>query len=136
MRSKEHRRRPRRQIHVHRKSRINYSMYVIKEPTQESFQKVGITGKIFPTFALTTKTEFVLVQTQSGHATTIIEHKSDFVYYVLEGKGYFLIEDQKESCNKGDLVVIPAGKKFTYKGNLKLLLIVTPPWKEEQEETV
>ncbi|MGI8419299.1 MAG: cupin domain-containing protein [Candidatus Levyibacteriota bacterium] len=111
-------------------------MYVIKEPTQNSFEKVGINGKIFPISDLTAKSEFVLVQTQSGHETTIIEHDSDFIYYVLEGEGYFLIEDQKESCAQGDLVVIPAGKKFTYKGNLKLLLSCTPPWTQEQEETL
>lgn len=111
-------------------------MYIIKEPKEFSFDKVGIKGKIFPMSDLTQSTSFVLVETESGHATTIIEHKSDFIYYILEGSGYFLINDIKEKCSQGDLVVIPAGTKFTYKGKLKLLLSCTPPWKEDQEETL
>jgi mannose-6-phosphate isomerase-like protein (cupin superfamily) len=54
----------------------------------------------------------------------------------LEGHGYFQIEGQKEDCVKGDLVVIPAGKKFIYKGKMKLLLNTTPPWTESQEDTI
>ena len=50
--------------------------------------------------------------------------------------GWFEIDGTKEVCSKGELVVIPAGRKFTYKGKLTLLLIDTPPWREDQEETV
>lgn len=111
-------------------------MYVIKEPKEYSFNKVGIKGKIFPMSSLTQNTSFVRVDTERGHETTIIEHKSDFIYYVLEGNGFFVIKDVKEQCSQGDLVVIPAGIKFTYKGKLKLLLSCTPPWREQQEETL
>ncbi len=111
-------------------------MYVIKEPKDISFNKVGIKGKIFLMSDLTKSTSFVLVETEQGHETTIIEHKSDFIYYILEGSGYFLINDTKEECSQGDLVVIPAGTKFTYKGKFKMLLSCTPPWTEEQEEMI
>lgn len=109
-------------------------MHVLKVPKTFSFDKVGIKGKIFPVDALTDKTSTVLIETKHGHETTLIEHKSDFIYYILEGKGYFLINDMKEACKQGDLVVIPAGTKFTYKGKLKVLLFCTPPWESEQEE--
>ena len=111
-------------------------MNVIKEPKDISFDKVGIKGKIFPISELTKSTSLVLVETQLGHETTIIEHQSDFTYYILEGNGYFLINDAKEECSQGDLVVIPAGTKFTYKGKFKMLLSCTPPWAKEQEETI
>lgn len=93
-------------------------------------------GKLFPTFGLTAETEFFLVETETGHETTIIEHDCDFCYYILEGQGYFKIEDTKEECFPGNLVVIPSGTKFTYKGRLKMLATSTPPWEEEQEETI
>jgi mannose-6-phosphate isomerase-like protein (cupin superfamily) len=111
-------------------------MYVLHEPSDIAFDKVGIKGKMFPSQELTEKTEFCVISTETGHETTIIEHDSDFVYYVLEGSGFFEINGEKEDCAKGDLVVIPAGSKFIYKGNLKLLLVVTPPWREEQGETL
>lgn len=111
-------------------------MYVIKEPKDYSFQKAGIKGKIFSTAPLTSKTQYFLVETQQGHKTTIIEHDCDFIYYVLEGKGIFTINGVSEKCSEGDLVVIPAGLEFIYKGKLKMIATSTPPWKEEQEETL
>lgn len=111
-------------------------MYVLKEPKEISFEQVGIKGKLFPMQDITNKTQYFLVDTETGHETTIIEHKSDFIYYILSGDGYFIINDSKEDCSAGDLVVIPAGAKFTYKGKLKMITTSTPPWKEEQEETI
>jgi mannose-6-phosphate isomerase-like protein (cupin superfamily) len=111
-------------------------MYVLHEPSTISFDKVGIQGKIFSSQELSDKAGFVLIDTEAGHETTIIEHESDFIYYILEGSGFFEINNEKEECTTGDLVVIPAGIKFTYKGKLKMLLVNTPPWREEQEETL
>jgi len=111
-------------------------MHVIKEPKKPTFDKVGIKGKIFPIKDLTDKIHYFLVTTEKGHTTTIIEHKCDFIYYILKGKGYFEINGKKENCSAGDLVVIPAGSAFTYKGKLKMIVTSTPPWKEDQEETL
>lgn len=111
-------------------------MYVIKEPADVSFEKVGIKGKIFPLNDLSKDLNFVLVTTETGHETRIIEHECTFAYYVLEGQGQFEVDGVTEDCKQGDLVVIPAGKAFIYKGKLKMLLVNTPPWSEEQEETL
>jgi mannose-6-phosphate isomerase-like protein (cupin superfamily) len=110
--------------------------YILPEPTNIDFEKVGIKGKIFSSQDLTNRTEFVLIETDHGHDTTIRQKICDFCYYILDGDGYFLIDGEKHSCKKGDLIVIPSGKAFTYKGCLKMLLTVTPPWSEEQEETL
>ncbi len=111
-------------------------MYVLHESLSPSFGKVGIKGKIFPSQELTSNAGFVLVTTETGHETTIIEHESTFVYYVLEGSGFFEVNGDREECVVGNLVVIPAGNTFTYKGKLKMLLVTTPPWREDQEETL
>lgn len=97
---------------------------------------MGIKGKRFSVADLTTKTNVCLIETESGHETTIIEHKCDFIYYVLEGEGYFEINGQKENFIKEDLIVIPTESKFTYKGKCKMLLITTPAFYPEQEETL
>lgn len=111
-------------------------MYIFKEPGNYSFEKVGIKGKIFPIESVTASTEFVIIETESGHETVIRENGCDFSYYILEGSGVFTIEGENYPCAKSDLVVVPRGKMFTYKGTLKMLLNVTPPWREEQEETL
>lgn len=111
-------------------------MYVFNEPDKLSFDRVGIKGRIFPIAPLTTRIQYFLVDTETGHETTIIEHACDFIYYILEGDGYFVINDTKETCKKGDLIVIPPDSKFTYKGKLKMLVTSTPPWSADQEETL
>ncbi|MFA6090067.1 MAG: AraC family ligand binding domain-containing protein [Candidatus Woesearchaeota archaeon] len=110
--------------------------HVLKTPIDYSFEKVGIKGKKFSVADLTTRAGVVIIKTDKGHETTLIEHECDFIYYILEGSGYFLINDQKEECTSGDLVVIPAGSKFRYVGKIKMLLISTPAFFPEQEETL
>lgn len=110
--------------------------HVLKPPVKPTFSRVGVEGAIFSTQHLTSKTEFLIITTEAGHDTTIIEHECDFSYYILEGSGAFTIDGKTELCDVGDLVMIPAGHKFTYKGKLKMLLNVTPPFMPEQEEVV
>lgn len=110
-------------------------MYILAEPSDFSFIKVGIKGKKFVT-DLTNNAGFALITTETGHESTIIEKECDFIYYVLEGSGYFEISGVKEDFVKGNLIVVPMGSKFTYKGKAKLLLITTPPFRPEQEETL
>lgn len=110
--------------------------HVLKLPSTYSFEKVGIKGKKFSVADVTQKTGICQIETEVGHETTIIEHECDFIYYVLEGEGYFVIDNQSENCIKGDLVVVPAGTKFRYVGNLKMLLITTPAFYPEQEEAL
>lgn len=111
-------------------------MHVIPEPAEATFDRVGVTGKLFPAQTVTDKANVLIIETETGHETTIIEHECDFIYYVLDGDGYFEINGTREACSTGDLVVIPAGAKFTYKGKLRMLLVNTPAWTEEQEEVL
>lgn len=110
--------------------------YILKQPKDYSFEKVGIKGKKFSVAEITQKAGICLIETEKGHETTLIEHECDFIYFILEGKGYFEINDCKEDCVKGDLIIVPAGSKFRYVGKLKMLLITTPAFYPEQEETL
>lgn len=111
-------------------------MYVLKAPDNFSFEKEGIKGKIFDSSNLSNKARFVLIETNTGHKSKIREKESDFFYFILEGEGDFEIEGQVEKVQKGDLVLVPNGKVFKYKGNLKMLLVSSPPWTPKQEETL
>ncbi len=110
--------------------------HVFKLPVNYSFEKLGIKGKKYYINELTDKSGFAIVETETGHETTIINHVCDCFYYVLVGKGYFEINGIKENFETGDLVVIPAETKFTYKGKCKLLRITAPAFYPEQEETL
>lgn len=111
-------------------------MYVIQEPDTYVIDKVGIHGKLYPTRSLLSSSEYILMTVQKQHETTIVERESNFVYFILSGSGYFIINGVSEPCRKGNLVVIPKGTPFTYKGKMRMLLICTPPWRQEQEQTL
>lgn len=111
-------------------------IHVLKQPEGCQFEKVGIKGKKFSVADITSKTGICIIETKKGHETTIIERECDFIYYILEGEGYFEIDGQKENFCKEDLVVVPAGSKFRYVGKCRMLLITTPAFYPEQEETL
>ena len=110
--------------------------HIFRLPDNYSFEKVGIKGKIFDTRNLSDKVEFSVIETEKGHETKIIEKECIFSYYILEGNGFFEIAGQKEECRPGDLVMIPKGTPFRYFGKLKMLLVSTPWWFPEQEESL
>ena len=110
--------------------------HVLKLPSEYSFEKVGIKGKKFPANEVSSNTGFALIETEKGHETEIIERECDFIYYVLDGAGFFTINGIDEVCEKDNLIVIPAGSRFKYTGNLKMLLTSNPAFYPEQEETV
>lgn len=110
--------------------------YTFHLPDDYSFDKIGHKGKIFPTDILTKKAQFIWLEVEDGINVVLRQNECDYFYYILEGNGYFEIEGLKEDCGKGDLIVIPAGKKFTYKGKMKIMLVSVPPWYPEQETTL
>lgn len=111
-------------------------MPVFRAPKQCSFAKVGIKGKKFPSEEINRQAGFCLIETKTGHQTKIIEYGCDFNYFILKGKGHFRINGKKEPCSQGDLVIVPKNSVFDYKGNLQMLLVTTPPFYPEQEETL
>lgn len=64
--------------------------------------------------------------------------KSEELYYILEGSGEIIVAAENQLITKGDLVLVPAHAEQYVKntGNTKLsfLVIVSPPWREDEEE--
>ncbi len=74
----------------------------------------------------------IRVSTKRGHLEEF-RNTSHFIYYVIEGEGVFVINDEQVPIKAGDLVVVPPNTRFYYFGKLELLLTVTPRWHEESE---
>ncbi|GAA2855825.1 hypothetical protein GCM10010517_14060 [Streptosporangium fragile] len=113
------------------------STYVFSEPRGWSFDKLGHRGKLFTPGDTLESTSHLIVEINGQLPSWLRQNECDFVYYVLRGRGRFLIEDREEVCSRGDLVRVPKGSKFTYKGRrLRMLLTSTPPWWETQEQVL
>ena len=57
-----------------------------------------------------------------------LDTESDVAYYVLEGEGKCVIEDEEYTIKKGDLVFLPHGTKYKNLKGLTLLAISSPPF--------
>jgi mannose-6-phosphate isomerase-like protein (cupin superfamily) len=110
--------------------------HIFHLPGDYSFERAGHKGKIFDTKKLGNELEFEIIETERGHDAKIMEKECIFAYYILEGKGFFEIDGKKEECCQGELVMVPKGTPFQYFGKLKMLLVSTPWWFPEQEESL
>lgn len=56
--------------------------------------------------------------------------------YVIKGSGKLVVEGDEVKLNEGDLVLIEAGEKFFWEGNLTMFMPCTPAWYPEQHKEV
>jgi|GEM_PF-1137345 len=69
-----------------------------------------------------------------GKNKNIINTKSDAVYFVIEGEGFFNIDGEEVEVNRGDLIFIPKGSSYFDKGSLKMLAINNPRYEQSAVE--
>jgi mannose-6-phosphate isomerase-like protein (cupin superfamily) len=75
----------------------------------------------------------VLVSTEIGHNEEFLNLKSTFTYIILDGHGSFFLDDEEIKVEKGNMISIEPNTRIYYKGNLKMVLMTTPAWKQENE---
>lgn len=104
--------------------------YVYPENEANAFEKFGMNIKVYGD--VTKDINFVRASTKVGHLEEF-KNTSWFIYYIIEGNGMFVLNDEKIPVKPGDLVVIPPNTRIHYFGKLEYTLIVNPPWREENE---
>ena len=67
----------------------------------------------------------------SGTNKKVVNKRSDTLYYVLEGKGEFNIDDEIIPVSVGDLVFIRKGTPYFDKGKLTLLSFNNPRFNKD-----
>lgn len=75
-------------------------------------------------------------ETEKGHAEEFFHEKSAFIYYIIEGSGVWVIEDREYPAQAGDVVMIPPGNRFYFRGRLRQVCVTVPAWEEEYERHV
>jgi len=101
-------------------------------PARPSFEQKGLKGYMYP---LTNKElEIYYVDVTQGHDTHLISRKCFHIYYVLEGEGFFDIDNQIRDVSKGSLIEVSPNTEYTYSGKMRLLLIMNPPWFKGNEK--
>lgn len=78
------------------------------------------------------------VFTVTSHHGKVKSLISDRIYYVLEGEGYFIINDENIPVSQTDVVIVPRNTIYDYynqNGPMKLFLVHTPAYSFEAEVT-
>jgi mannose-6-phosphate isomerase-like protein (cupin superfamily) len=75
-------------------------------------------------------------ETSTGHAEEFRHEKSAFIFYIIEGSGVWVIEDVEYPVSASDVVIVPPGKRFYYRGNLRQVCITAPAWEERYESHI
>lgn len=94
-----------------------------KEIIPKTFNKVKIIEYL-------TKEKFeglgIVVVELDGENDKVMNEKSDMFYYILSGKGEFLINNEIFFVSQGDLIYIPKNTLYRDKGKIKMLSISLP----------
>jgi mannose-6-phosphate isomerase-like protein (cupin superfamily) len=75
-------------------------------------------------------------ETRVGHSEEFRHNKSAFVFYIIEGSGQWVIDGETFDVEATDVVIVPPGTKFFYRGDLKQVCITAPAWEEAYEESI
>lgn len=93
-------------------------------------EKVGMVLDVYPNIK---DCGIVLENTKEGHNSEFYNTRSTFTYILLEGNGSFFLNDEEVKVSTGDMLSIPPNTRIYFKGELKMILITTPAWKQEYE---
>lgn len=108
--------------------------YKFTAKNAQSFNKHGIDLTVYGESVQEANVVFVSVD--KGHFQEFYDVESYFTYYIIEGTGTFFLDDEKVEAKATDLIVIPPNTRIHYFGTMKMVLTVSPAFKEENERHV
>ena len=78
----------------------------------------------------------VYVHVEEGHFEEFYDIKSTYIYYIVKGRGVFVLNDEKVEAKATDLIVIPSKTRIHYFGTMDMVLTVSPAFDEKGERHV
>lgn len=75
-------------------------------------------------------------QCETGHAEEFYNDVSTFSWFIVEGSGTFVVNDQPFAVGPKDLIIVPPKHRVYYYGKLKMVLSVTPAYDPQHEHHV
>jgi mannose-6-phosphate isomerase-like protein (cupin superfamily) len=107
-----------------------------KKSNTTELEKHGVKMRIYNTKEQCLEAAIAYQETDKGHAEEFYHSKSKFIFYIIEGSGIWYIQDKPYRVEAGDVLIIPPGNKFYYKGLLKQICITAPAWEPQYEHHV
>ena len=109
---------------------------VYKHENAVHITKHGVAMSIYNSRADCPQAAVVHQHTGTGHHQEFYHEKSAFIYYIIQGSGTWVIEDVEYPVTARDVVIVPPGRRFYFKGALEQICITAPAWEERYERQV
>ncbi len=109
---------------------------VFKRGNAPLIEKHGVSMRIYNGADDCPQAAVVWQETDTGHAEEFLHERSAFIFYIVEGGGVWVIEDVEHPVEAGDVVIVPPGKRFYYRGRLRQVCVTAPAWEAEHEQHV
>lgn len=107
--------------------------YVYSRSEAKTINKFGVDITLYDTNA---PSNIVYEDVKVGHLQEWYSDVSTYQWFLIEGQGVFVINDEKHLAGAGDLVVVPPKNRMHYFGNMKMVLVTTPAYEEKNEHEV
>lgn len=107
--------------------------FTLKDATEFGWE--GLKGRAYNSYDDFENASAARFEVTGSHGKTKTTH-SDRVYLILEGKGEFIVNNEKILVKKDDVVIIPKNTEYDYMttdGVLKLFLVHAPAFRPEAE---
>jgi len=73
---------------------------------------------------------------KDGHFEEFLNIISTITWFIIEGSGTFVINDEKIPVASKDIISVPPNHRIHYFGNMKMILISTPAYDQTNERHI
>lgn len=78
----------------------------------------------------------VYEEVEEGHFEEFLSTKSTYTWFIVDGEGMFVIDDEKISVTAKDIIRVPPHHRIHYFGKMKMILFTVPAFNPENERHI
>jgi|SRR3990167_348706 len=82
------------------------------------------------------KVNIAYEEVKEGHFEEFLNTKSTFIWFIFEGEGTFVINDEKIPVGAKDIIMVPPNNRIHYFGNMKMTLTTIPAFNPKDERHI
>lgn len=102
--------------------------YLFPHSEATTFNKHGVDITVYGSNL--TVGNMVYEETEHGHLEEFYDEASTYVWFVIEGTGTFVVNDEHIKVEAKDQIVVPPNTRVHYFGQLKMVLAAMPAYEE------
>jgi mannose-6-phosphate isomerase-like protein (cupin superfamily) len=98
----------------------------------QTFERKGVKVRVYNSRDDFSNLSAALLEVTGRHGK-IKTMSSDRVYFIVEGKGEFTVGDTVTSVGPNDVVIVPKGTPYDFKGHMRVFMVHAPAFDAQSE---